>query len=219
MWITRLVLFAMMLAAPSVVQAQELTRLYAPRPPAGSAYVRVVDLDTAGAGLSVAGSKIPVVPGEVASIYRVVTGGQPVDMSRNGVAIAHAPVPPADTFSTLVVTRDGQAHLIADSTDGRNDLKVQLRVYNLVPGCAGTVAVVDGPTVFADVATNATLSRAINPVEARLEGRCGEKTSAPFQLPALKAGDNFSLFLVEGPSGAELRGQRDETEPYRGAQN
>ncbi|WP_322997550.1 alginate O-acetyltransferase AlgF [Castellaniella sp.] len=219
MWITRLVLFAMMLPAPMVVQAQELTRLYAPRPPAGSAYVRIVDLDPTDIRLNVAGAKAPVMVGEVASIYRVVKGGQPVDLSRNGSPLADTPIPSADTFSTIVITRDGSPHLISDSTDGRNDLKVQLRVYNLVTDCAGAVTVVDGPTVFADVGTNKTLSRAINPVEARLEGRCGDKISAPFQLPSLKAGDHFSLFLIEGASGPELRGQRDETEPYRGTQN
>lgn len=219
MWITRLALCAMMLSAPAVVQAQELTRLYAPRPPAGSAYVRVVDLDPANSGLNVSGAAIPVVAGEVATIYRVVKGGEPVEISRNGTAVAGAPVPAADTFSTIVLGADGTAHLIADSTDERNDLKVQLRVYNLIAGCTGSVAVVDGPTVFADVGTNETRSRAINPVEASLHGQCGDKTSAPFELPSLKAGENFSLFLVEGTSGPELRGQRDETEPYRGARN
>lgn len=219
MWIPRLVLLATMLLAPMGVQAQELTRLYAPRPPAGSAYVRIVDLDPTDIRLKVAGSRAPVAAGEVATIYRVVKGGQPVDLSRNGSPLADVPTPPADTFSTIVITPDGKAHLISDSTDGRNDLKVQLRFYNLVPDCAGAVTLVGGPTVFENAGTNETLSRVINPVEARLEGRCGDKTSAPIQLPALKAGDHYSLFLVQGASGLELRGQRDETEPYRGSQN
>lgn len=218
MWITRLVLFATMLAAPAIVQAQELTRLYAPRPPAGSAYVRVVDLKQDGSRLNIIGAEAPVVPGEVATIYRVVKGGQPVDISRNAIPLAGAPVPAADTFSTIVIAPDGSAHLITDSAEGRNDLKVQLRAYNLVPGCTGTVVLVDGPTVFADIETNQPLSRTINPVEARLEGRCGDKVSKPFQLPSLKAGDHFSLFLIEGASGLELHGQRDETEPYSGSQ-
>lgn len=219
MWITRLVLSVLLLASPVAVQAQELTRLYAPRPPAGSAYVRVVDLHPAATTLRINGSETSAAHGEAATIYMVVEGGKPVRISRDSSPLGHSQIPPADSFSTIIIARDGTTHLITDGTDGRNDLKAQLRAYNLVTGCSATVAVEDGPTVFVDVATNGTAARAINPVEARLVGKCGDKTSAPLQLPPLKAGDHFSLFLVEGSSGPELRGQRDETEPYHGSKN
>ncbi|MGQ3675472.1 alginate O-acetyltransferase AlgF [Xanthobacter sp. TB0139] len=217
MRITRLVLAALLLMAPATTSlAQELTRLYAPRPPAGSAYVRIVPPQPAGA-VRFGDATAQVTPGEVATIYRVVKGGAPVTIALDGKAVQGTPTPAADSFSTIVIGANGSARLIADGTDARNDLKAQLRVYNLVPGCKGAVAVEKGPTVFDGLATDETRSRAINPIEARLVGRCGNTETPAFQLPPLKAGDHFSLFLLEGPSGPELKGQRDETEPYHGA--
>ncbi|MDQ0505742.1 alginate O-acetyltransferase AlgF [Xanthobacter agilis] len=197
--------------------AQELTRLYAPKPPAGSAYVRVVDLSRSGALIGFdAGSGVAAAQGEPATLYRIVKGGAPLSLTLAGKPVKGAVTPPADAFSTIVIGAGGNAVLIPDSTEGRNDLKAQLRVYNLVPGCAGAVAVAEGPTVFDAVATNETRQRAINPIEATLVGRCGAASTAPLKLPPLKAGDHYSLFLVPGPDGVVLAGQRDETEPYRG---
>ncbi|MGE4371876.1 MAG: hypothetical protein AB7E29_03070 [Xanthobacter sp.] len=217
MRITRLAATILFLAASTLAsQSQELTRLYAPRPPAGSAYVRIVPPQPADA-LRLDGAAAEITPGEVATIYRVVKGGVPVAIELDGKVVQGALVPAADNFSTIVIGPDGTARLIADGTDARNDLKAQLRVYNLVPGCKGAVAVENGPTVFDGLATDETRSRAINPIEARLVGRCGDAETPAFQLPPLKAGDHFSLFLLEGSSGPELKGQRDETEPYHGA--
>ncbi|MFG1478489.1 alginate O-acetyltransferase AlgF [Xanthobacter sp. V4C-4] len=199
------------------VHAQELTRLYAPKPPAGSAYVRVVDLTRSGALIGFdAGSGVAAAPGDPATIYRIVKGGAPLPLTLAGKPVKGTATPPADAFSTIVIGPDG-AVLIADSTEGRNDLKAQLRFYNLVPGCAGAVAVADGPTVFDAVAPHETRQRAINPIEATLVGRCGDARTGSLKLPPLKAGDHFSLFLLPGADGAPvLAGQRDETEPYRG---
>ncbi|WP_234052860.1 MULTISPECIES: alginate O-acetyltransferase AlgF [unclassified Xanthobacter] len=213
--------FAAILAAVATVatgaHAQELTRLYAPKPPAGSAYVRVVDLSRSGALIGFdAGSGIAAAQGEPATIYRIVKGGTPLNLTLSGKPVKGTVTPPADAFSTVIIGAGGNAVLIPDSVEGRNDLKAQLRFYNLVPGCAGAVAVVDGPAVFEGVATNETRQRAINPIEATLAGRCGEMKTESLKLPPLKAGDHFSLFLVPGPSGVVLAGQRDETEPYRG---
>ncbi|WP_454918868.1 alginate O-acetyltransferase AlgF [Xanthobacter sediminis] len=197
--------------------AQELTRLYAPKPPAGSAYVRVVDLTRSGALIGFdAGSGVAAAQGEPATIYRIVKGGAPLSLTLGGKPVKGSATPPADAFSTVVIDMGGAAVLIPDSTEGRNDLKAQLRFYNLVPGCAGAVAVADGPTVFDAVATNETRQRTINPIEATLAARCGEAKTQTLKLPPLKAGDHFSLFLVPGPNGPVLAGQRDETEPYRG---
>lgn len=216
----RLAALAALLAAFPAA-AQELTRLYAPKPPAGSAYVRVVDLSASGAPVAIgAGAPGAAIPkGDTASIYRVVKGGAPLAVTIGGKPVAGEIAPAADAFSTIVVPAGGPAVVIADATEGRNDLKAQLRFYNLVPGCAGAVAVADGPTVFDAVATNDTRQRAINPIEAKLVARCGAEQAAPLTLPPLKAGDHFSLFLLPGASGPVLTGQRDETEPYRGPAN
>lgn len=201
--------------------AQELTRLYAPKPPAGSAYVRVIDLSRSGAPIGIGGAPAaPVAPGDTATIYRVVKGGAALPVTVGGKAASGAVVPAADAFSTIVLPATGPAVVITDPTEGRNDLKAQLRFYNLVAGCPGAVAVADGgPTVFEGVATNDTRQRAINPIEAKLSATCGDKAAAPLTLPPLKAGDHYSLFLMNGPAGPVLTGQRDETEPYRGQGN
>ncbi|MFS8036186.1 alginate O-acetyltransferase AlgF [Xanthobacter sp. AM11] len=208
------------LVAAQSAAAQELTRLYAPKPPAGSAYVRVVDLAARGAPVVIgSGAPAPLAAGDIATIYRVVKGGAPLAVTIGGKPAEGTIVPAADAFSTVVIPASGPAVTIADPTEGRNDLKAQLRFYNLVPGCAGAVAVADGPTVFEGVATNDTRQRAINPIEARLVATCGTATAAPLTLPPLKAGDHFSLFLLPGTSGPVLAGQRDATEPYRGPAN
>ncbi|QRG08126.1 alginate O-acetyltransferase AlgF [Xanthobacter dioxanivorans] len=207
--------------ALSPALAQELTRLYAPKPPLGSAYVRVVDLARGGAPVAIGtAAAAPIPQGDTATIYRIVKGGAPLAVTIGGRPPAGDIVPAADAFSTIVVPASGPAVVIADPTEGRNDLKAQLRFYNLVPGCAGLLAVADGgPTVFEAVATNDTRQRAINPIEARLSAKCGEAAAPPLTLPPLKAGDHYSLFLMPGASGPVLTGQRDETEPYRGPAN
>ncbi|MEP9350109.1 alginate O-acetyltransferase AlgF [Xanthobacter sp. KR7-225] len=199
--------------------AGEVARLYAPKPPPGSAFVRVVDLSgTPGSFTFGDGPAAKAADGEVATLFRIVKGGVPLALARDGSPVTASLVPAADGFSTVVIPPGGApAQIISDSTEGRNDLKAQLRFYNFVPGCAGAVVVVDGPTVFEDVATFGTRQRVINPIEASLSGRCGAAASPALKLPPLKAGDNFSLFLVETPAGLALKGQRDETEPYRSA--
>lgn len=220
-----LILAAVVLAAPVLPTggraAGEVARLYAPKPPPGSAFVRVVNLSGTPASFSFGtGPAAKAADGEVATLFRIVKGGVPLALTRDGKPVAGDLVPAADGFSTVVIPPGGApALIISDSTEGRNDLKAQLRFYNFAPGCAGAVAVVDGPIVFEDVATFGTRQRVINPIEASLAGRCGGATTAALKLPPLKAGDNFSLFLVHEPSGLVLKGQRDETEPYRGTAN
>lgn len=200
--------------------AGELARLYAAKPPPGSAYVRVLDLSGKPGALSFDG-KPAVTPaaGELGTMFRIVKGGAPLNLTRDGLPVASGLVPAPDSFSTIVLLPGGGAKLIPDPTEGRNDLKAQLRFYNLAEGCPGSVAVKDGPTVFEGVATFDTRQRSINPIEATLVAHCGDKATADLKLPPLKAGDHFSLFLVAGPSGPTLAGQRDETEPYEGAGN
>lgn len=208
------------LAAPTAHAANEVARLYAPKPPAGSAYLRVIDLSGQKGPLSFEGGAATApAAGEIATLYRIVKGGTPLALARDGKPAAEGVTPPADSFSTLVLLPSGAPRLIPDPTEGRNDLKAQLRFYNLAAGCPGAVAVQDGPTVFEGVATFDTRQRSINPIEATLVAHCGDKATAPLKLPPLKAGDHFSLFLVDGPSGPVLDGQRDETEPYRGPAN
>ncbi|MFG1463948.1 alginate O-acetyltransferase AlgF [Xanthobacter sp. DSM 24535] len=211
-------------AGEALAQATPLTRLYAAKPPAGSAFVRV--LNPTGAAVTVAlgdGAKTPLGPdGPRASVYRVVRGGTAVNVSVDGKPTSGTAIPAADGFTTLVLVPEGpnfRLEPLTDSTEGRDDLKAMLRFYALAPGCTATLAVADGPTVFDAVPPMASRQRAINPVDASLVGRCGDVASAPLKLPQLKAGDHYSLFLVGTAQAPVLAGQNDETEPYRGPAN
>lgn len=200
--------------------AQEIGRLYAARPPAGSAYVRFVRAEVAPVRVGIEGANVAeVLPREdaIASVYRIVDGGRAFAVTVDGKAVGTV-TPAADQFTTIVLRNDGgilKAVPIADSTEGSDDLKAELRLYNLVPGCVGAVAIAAGPTVFKDVPEAESRRRAINPVEASLVGKCGAKESAPMRLPSLKAGDHYSLFLIGASEAPILAGQLDSTEPYK----
>ncbi|MFG1397773.1 alginate O-acetyltransferase AlgF [Roseixanthobacter pseudopolyaromaticivorans] len=213
-----------LVACEAFAQATPLARLYAAKPPAGSAFVRVLNPTEAAVVVGLGeGAKATLGPGGPrASVYRVVPGGKPVSVTADGKPVSGAASPAADGFSTLVLLPEGagfRLEALADSTEGRDDLKAMLRFYALAPGCTATLAVADGPTVFDAVPPMASRQRAINPVEASLVGRCGDAVSAPLKLPPLKAGDHYSLFLVGTAQAPVLAGQNDETEPYRGPAN
>ena len=204
----------------SQISAQEIGRLYAPRPPAGSAFVRVVgasDLEneTVRIGDLSAGKNTTL--GRASTRYRAVAGGKPVSISIGGSFLDGPVVPPADRFSTVVVTRNGNgfsSYSIDEGEGGSNDLKAQLRFFNLAKGCDASLKVVGGPTVFELTAPMAVRSRTVSPVKAELEAICNGRT-APLSLPQLRAGDHYSLFL-RGESGDTVSssGEFDETEPY-----
>lgn len=208
----------MALACPAA--AQEIGRLYAARPPEGSAFVRVVSglpenatvaLDT---GNWAAATLSPQT--RSSTDFRILKGGVPATLSVNGTPLA-APIDiPQNAFVTILL-RPGsgapQATAIVDSTRGHDDLKAELRVYNLVDGCEAQILLSGGQAVFKEVQPAASARRAINPVKADLQGACGAVVSAPLSLPALKAGDRYSLFLTGTQDKPVLWGQIDRTEP------
>lgn len=204
------------LAAP----ADDIARLYA-LPPAGSAYVRIVNptAQTLSIQLGAGARAVQLAPREqIATDYRVVTGGKPLALRINGKPVSSDVMAPASGFVTMVVTVHGDTASvkpIADAGEAADGLKAELAVYNLVPACAASVSIANGPTVFSEVAENTRAARSINPVSAELVGACADKLSAPFHLPMLKAGDRYSLFLVGTAASPVLIGQENRTEPYR----
>jgi alginate O-acetyltransferase complex protein AlgF len=199
--------------------AQEIGKLYAPRPPAGYAFVRVALADgPAAAKVQIASREAGIEDAAVATQYRAVKADRPVSIAVDGASVGGTIVPQADQFSTVVVARDGSgwsARAIDEGQGDISDLKAQLRFFNLAAGCRASLRVADGPLIF-DAATMDTVkSRAINPVQARLEAVCDSR-NVSFALPQLHAGDHFSIFL-RGKAGEALKlsGQFDETEPYR----
>lgn len=198
---------------------QEIGKLYDTRPPPGFAFIRLaaaVELK-ADAKLRVDAAELSVGENGVASRYSAVRADKPVNLSIDGAKIGEGITPLPDKFYTLVVTRNGAgwSGLAIDEGEGStNDLKVQLRFFNLIPGCEASLKVAEGPSVFDAATFGSVKSRAINPVQAQLEASCDGRSS-PSKLPQLRAGDHYSLFFREVAGKLTLTGQFDETEPYR----
>lgn len=196
-------------------QAQQIARLYAARAPAGSAYVRVVSageqpvrVEFGGKREALDGRRRPV------SDYRIIDAAAPMPVKLDGAALAPLALAPG-SFNTIVLA-GGTAVLLADATDARDDLKAELRFYNLSPGCDASLALKDGPAVFSGLAFRGAAKRNINPVAAALRGACAAAANpaatpaAP--LPPLKPGDHVSLFLLGPASAPRLHIQADATE-------
>lgn len=205
------------IVVPAPATAQEIGKLYAARPPEGSAFVRVVSGLEQPAAVGIGADKAETLSAAdgAATVFRIVKGDTQVPLSVDGAELPEKLSVPADAFVTVLLRKDGdkiKATPVVDSTQGQDALKVELRVYNLVPACAAAIVIASGPEVFNGVETDSTRRRAINPVAATLEGRCGEAASKPLTLPALKAGDRFSLFLTGTAARPVLHGQIDRTE-------
>jgi hypothetical protein len=213
-----LIVLTGLVCAPSF--AGEIAQLYAPQPPAGSSFVRVVNPLEQQRRVRLAGKEdVLSAATRIASDYRVLDAAKAfvLEAGEKAGKLNEIKVAP-DGFFTIVLTADKPGYVVlSDSTDERDDgLRAELRFYNTVPGCAGGVSLKDGPAVFDKVATGTTVKRVINPVKATLVGRCdAAQAAAPFTLPPLKPGDRYSLFLVGTAQMSRLVGQIDATEQIR----
>jgi alginate O-acetyltransferase complex protein AlgF len=201
--------------APTAI-AQEIGKLYAARPPEGYAFVRVARL---GAGdVDIDNRKIEFKGSDTVSRYGAIKPDKGVKISIDGSIVGEKVVFPPNQFSTIVLVRaksGWSSYVVEEGRSVVNDLKAQLRFFNLVSECQASLRVVDGPTIFDATAIKDVRSRAINPVQATVEALC-ENNVASLVLPTLRAGDHFSLFLIHREGKLDLSGQFDETEPYQG---
>ena len=181
--------------------------------------MRVVDGGPAAAKVAV-GTEDAVTlspSGTIATTYRVIPGGKSLTITIDGKTAAPITVPP-DKFLTLVYRPSAAGPKLTTITDDPgedNGLLAQLRFYNLVPNCAGSLAIEGGPAVFDGVATDASKSRSINPVSATLVPKCGAAAGAGLKLPPLKAGDHYSIFLTGDAAKPVAVGNADATNPTR----
>ena len=213
-------LFAALTVDSPDIAAQAIARLYSPQPPAGSAYVRVVN--PAGIplyvriSLSAPADQLSAV--QISSVYRIVPGGRRLSLELNGQPANVEIVPLPNKFTTLIARPAGRGYVwqaIVEDTTPIDGLRADLRFYNLIDGCRGSLNIVDGPRVFDSLPANTDQRRSINPVETNLYGECDKIRSASWVLPSLQPGSHYSLFLVGTLEHPVLTGQLDETEPYR----
>lgn len=213
---------AVLALSPGVSFAQQgtegrLAQLYAPRPPAGSAFVRVLNPGSAVLKASVGnGAEQNLGPATRATRYAIVEGGKPFTVRVAGKPRTQ-PAVAAGSFTTLVLDAASPARPLAVLEDGGGSsdaLKAEIRFYNLAAGCAqGRLAMADnGPVVFPAVANGRSAARGINPVKARLVAGCGGRDSAAVELPALQPGDHYSLFLTGAAGAPVLQGQLSGTD-------
>ncbi|TCK33629.1 alginate O-acetyltransferase AlgF [Paraburkholderia sp. BL8N3] len=208
-------LTALLAAGTAVAAADDVASLYGPQPPENASYLRVLNLSSQEARVVLAGSEArQTLAPRTATRFSVLPQGTPARVSVDGEVLADAAAP-ARAGDTVMVAlrRDAQGwHTmrIVGRYERVDGLQATLRVFNFVPGCSANISVDgDGPTVFAHVANGAQDTRAINPVRAKLVGQCGKNASAPLPLPALAAGDSYSLFVVGDAAKPVLIGARD----------
>lgn len=206
------------LAAASAAAEGVLAQLYAPRPPAGSAFVRVVNPNPQAMQVQVGQGRMQETSAAVpASAYAVVKGGEDFAVRIDGKVVTTLSVGP-DTFTTLVPVRqeDGSTAFLplVDASGSQDAMKAQLRFYNLAQNCptAGLALGSDGPAIFSEVGMHASAARSVNPVSAVLSATCGEARSVPLTLPTMQPGDHYSLFLTGSAAAPVLRGQASRTE-------
>ncbi len=197
------------------VPAQEVGRLYAARPPAGSAFVRIataMDMEET-TKFAVNTTQVTIPRNEVASRYVVAPANKTLVIAVAGSSVKSTLTPLPGRFYTIAIAaagKDWAERAIDEGTGNSNDLKTELRFFNLLSDCKASLRIADGPQVFEAVNPGELKSRTINPVQARLQADCADAVSG-FELPQLKPGDHYSLFLRK----TGLSGQFDETEPYR----
>lgn len=198
-------------------QEGRLAQLYAPRPPAGSAFVRVINPGSAALKVAVGnGAEQSIGAVTRATRYAIVEGGKPFTLRVAGKARSQAQVA-AGSFTTLVLdpTTPSRPLVVLDDGGGSSDaLKAEIRFYNLAGSCTqGRLAMADkGAVVFPAVATGSSAARAINPVKAQLVAGCCGRDSAALALPALQPGDHYSLFLTGTAAAPVLQGQLSGTD-------
>ncbi len=195
--------------------AQEIAKLYAPQAPAGSSYVRVVNASGKNARIEFVHKTDTLDAHKIVTDYRVVNASGELQINVNGTALVPVKITP-DSFNTIILDRNNHLNVIVDTTENRNDLKAELRFYNIVPTCHGALALENGPVIFEQTNFGESKKRTINPVKANVIASCDTTSSKPYTLPPLKSGDRTSIFLIGDSKQPRLIVQLDATEPYSG---
>ncbi|OAJ53294.1 hypothetical protein A6V36_23870 [Paraburkholderia ginsengiterrae] len=210
---------ALVACAAAHAAADDVASLYGPQPPADASYLRVLNASSQAVWVALAGSEAPqtLAPGAVTR-FSVLTQGTAVRVIVGGKVLTDAAAPadaaarPGDAV-TVALRHDAKgwhATRIVGRYERADGLKATLRAFNFAPGCGARIGVDgNGPTVFAQVAAGAQDTRTINPVSAKLVGQCGAVASAALPLPALAAGDSYSVFVTGDAAKPVLSGTRD----------
>jgi len=198
------------LAGRAVAQGQ----VYDAQPPAGSAYVRVVNALPGAAELRSPAfdtRRLGTQAAQRVMDYMVVpnVAGRPLRLDfaegerRGQASIRLEP----GSFVTVLLHRNAaqavSATALVEQTEF-NRARARLAFYNALFDCpeAGLSLLPGGQAVFAGVPALQTRSRVISPVSAELRAQCGDRATAAFPLSGLEAGGMYSIWLMAGQDGA-----------------
>ncbi len=206
------------------VTAQQV--LYEPLPPAGSAYLRIVNATAEPLAIRpgvVGSTTLGIEPAQRVSPYtvqesvadRAVELGFTAGAARGETTLRLE----AGSFNTLLVVEQGgalRAMPVLDQTQF-NQTRARLTFYNATPACegAGLVLEPEGQAVFADVARGAARMRSVNPVSAQVRVLCGTARGAPFALGSMEAGGQYSVWMMAPRGQPTGFVTRDVTTPWR----
>lgn len=189
-------LLACLLLASGLAFGQDT--LYDPEPPAGSAFVRVLNASGAAQTISIGERAFGELPDRTTSPYRVVPGGQ---RALAGAGEAKSLVFEAGGFYTVVLPRKGAPTALRDPVL-ESRAKALVVFYNLADGprdlktADGTVALVEG------VVAGGSGSRLVNGIRVDLAAFSGAVPGAKVASIQLERGNAYSFVLL--PDGAPI---------------
>ena len=200
-----LVVAAAMLAGG--VHAQEA--LYGKQPPRGSAFVRFVNAAPGAAVVTTdfqddlhlgAGTGDRVGPYTV--VERAAARSLSITAKEGGHEGHFTYKAAADGYVTILLEQAPNGAIsfvpIVDQAEF-NQTRARLAFYNAVPSCATAGIGLDpgGPAVFQDVASGATRSRTVNPVQATVRANCAGQPGPTLALSGMDLGASYSIWLMQ----------------------
>lgn len=114
-----------------------------------------------------------------------------------------------DSYVTVVLSADVEGKLsmvaLTDQPDF-NRTRARISFYNLASGCKSASLVLEqgGAAVFKEVAAGSVSSRAVNPVQASVQVKCGEAVGPSLALNGLETGASYSIWLLQPDKQATL---------------
>lgn len=194
--------------------------LYAARAPADASYVRVVSTSQDPVSVQIANAQIQqITPAKPSSSYAIVKGNENFFIRINNIRSTPLNVLPGTSNTFIVKAGDQPEHWVRidDTRTDTDALKATIHFYNLTDDCAEGRLVVDpqGAILIRDVPPASWSARAVNPVAAKLSATCKDLKTNEIELPELRGGEHFSVFLRGAGGVPALTGQLNGVDPFK----
>jgi hypothetical protein len=201
--------------------------LYGKQPPRGSAFVRLVNATPAAAIVTTdfqaetrlgAGATDRIAP--YAVVERAAERTLTFTVKEGGHEGHFTYKAAADGYVTIVMQQTPAGAVtfvpIVDQAEF-NQTRARLAFYNAAPGCASAALALDpsGPAVFQDVASGATRSRTVNPVQATVRATCAGQPGPTLALGGMDLGASYSIWLMQPDGKAMLFMTPDVSAKYK----